>query len=156
MSASARAWALAAVLCGAVVAADQAVKGRVEAKLVPGEHVDVIGPVGLTLSHNKGVAFGLAGGAGIGLVLVTVAALALIAFVFSRDPARPGMWVAAGLLAGGALGNLIDRLVAGEVTDYIDIGSWPAFNLADVAITGGVVLMVLIYLRDAEADSGDG
>ena len=60
------------------------------------------------------------------------------------------MWVAAGLLAGGALGNLIDRLFAGEVTDYIDVGSWPPFNLADVAITAGVVLMVLIYLRDAE------
>lgn len=156
MSATSRAWALAAILCAAVVAVDQAVKGRVEAKLVPGEHVDVLGPLGLTLSHNKGVAFGLAGGAGIGLVLVTAAALALIAFVFSRDPARPGMWVAAGLLAGGALGNLIDRLVAGEVTDYVDVGSWPAFNLADVAITAGVVLMVLIYLREAEAESGDG
>lgn len=155
MSASGRAWALAAILCATVVAADQAVKGRVEAKLVPGEHVDVLGPLGLTLSHNKGVAFGLAGGAGLGLVLVTAAALALIAFVFSRDPVRPGMWVAAGLLAGGALGNLIDRLAAGEVTDYIDVGSWPPFNLADIAITAGVVLMVLIYLRETEA-GGDG
>lgn len=156
MSASARAWALAGILCAVVVAADQAVKARIEAKLFPGEQVDVLGPLGLTLSHNKGVAFGLAGGAGLGLVLVTAAALALIAYVFSRDPAKPGLWVAVGLLAGGALGNLIDRLVAGEVTDYIDIGSWPAFNLADIAITAGVVLMVLIYLRDAEPAGGDG
>ena len=156
MSNSVRPWALAGILCAVVVAADQAIKAAIEAHLVPGEEVDVLGPVGLTLAHNKGVAFGLAGGAGIGLVLVTAAALALIAFVFSRDPGKPGMWVATGLLAGGALGNLIDRLVAGEVTDYIDIGSWPAFNLADVAITLGVLLMVLIYLRDAEAAGGDG
>jgi signal peptidase II len=150
VSATARAWALAGILCAVVVAADQAVKAAIEAHLFPGEEVDVLGPLGLTLSHNTGVAFGLAGGAGAGLVLVTLAALALIAYVFGRDPERPGMWVAVGLLAGGALGNLIDRLAAGEVTDYIDLGSWPPFNLADVAITVGVVLMVLIYLRDAE------
>jgi signal peptidase II len=155
VSAAARSWALAGVLCAVVVAADQAVKARIEAKLFPGEEVDVLGPLGLTLSHNKGVAFGLAGGAGVGLVLVTAAALALIAFVFSRDPARRGMWVAVGLLSGGALGNLIDRLAAGEVTDYIAVGSWPAFNLADMAITVGVVLMVLIYVRDAEPAAGD-
>lgn len=152
---AARAWGLAAGLCLLTLAADQAAKAIVEAQLVTGEQVSVLGPLELTLAHNKGVAFGLAGGAGIGLVLVTVAALALIAFVFSRDPEKPGMWVAAGLLAGGALGNLVDRLAAGEVTDYIHVGSWPAFNLADVAITAGVVLMALIYLRDAEP-AGDG
>ncbi|MFL5832889.1 MAG: signal peptidase II [Solirubrobacterales bacterium] len=152
---AARAWSLAAGLCLLTLAADQAAKAIVEAQLVTGEQVSVLGPLELTLAHNKGVAFGLAGGAGIGLVLVTVAALALIAFVFSRDPEKPGMWVAAGLLAGGALGNLVDRLAAGEVTDYIHVGSWPAFNLADVAITAGVVLMALIYLRDAEP-AGDG
>ncbi|HEX6781375.1 MAG TPA: signal peptidase II [Solirubrobacterales bacterium] len=150
MSATARAWALAGILCAAVVAADQAAKAAVEGRLYPGEEVDVLGPLGLTLAHNTGVAFGLAGGAGAGLVLVTLAALALIAYVFGRDPERPGMWIAVGLLAGGALGNLIDRIAAGEVTDYIDLGSWPPFNLADVVITLGVVLMVLIYLRDAE------
>ena len=156
MSATARAWALAGTLCAVVVAGDQAVKGRIEAHLVPGEEVDVLGPLSLTLAHNTGVAFGLAGGAGVGLVLVTLAALALIAYVFGRDPERKGMWVAVGLLAGGALGNLIDRLVAGEVTDYIVVGSWPPFNLADIAITAGVVLMVLIYLCEAESGAEGG
>jgi signal peptidase II len=156
VSAAARAWSLAAILCGANVAADQAIKAIVEARLFPGEEVDVLGPLGLTLSHNRGVAFGLAGGAGVGLVLLTAVALAVIAVVFGRDPERRGMWVAAGLLAGGALGNLIDRLVAGEVTDYVAVGSWPPFNLADVAITAGVVLMVLIYLRDAEPEAEGG
>lgn len=150
MSATARAWALAGGLCAAVLAADQAIKARVEDRLFPGEQVDVLGPLKLTLAHNTGVAFGLAGGAGVGLVLVTAAALALIGYLFAREPVRKGMWVAVGLLAGGALGNLVDRLLAGEVTDYIEVDSWPPFNLADIAITVGVVLIVLIYLRDAE------
>jgi signal peptidase II len=156
VSAAARSWGLAAILCGTIVAADQAIKAVVEARLFPGEEVDVLGPLSLTLAHNRGVAFGLAGGAGMGLVLLTAVALGVIAFVFGRAPERRGMWVAAGLLAGGALGNLIDRLVASEVTDYIVVGSWPAFNLADVAITAGVVLMVVIYLRDAEAGAQSG
>ncbi|HWO83964.1 MAG TPA: signal peptidase II [Solirubrobacterales bacterium] len=156
MSATARAWSLAGILCAAIVAADQAAKARIEADLVPGEVVDVLGPLKLTLAHNTGVAFGLAGGAGIGLVVVTLGALALIGYLFSRKPDRPGMWVAVGLLAGGALGNLVDRIRADAVTDYVDIGSWPPFNLADVAITSGVLLLVLLYLLDAEAETDDG
>jgi signal peptidase II len=156
VSAAARAWSLAGVLCGAIVAGDQAAKARVEADLVPGEVVDVLGPLKLTLAHNTGVAFGLAGGAGVGLVLLTLGALVLIAYLFSRKPERPGMWVAVGLLAGGALGNLVDRIRADAVTDYVDVGAWPPFNLADVAITSGVVLLVLLYLRDAEAETDDG
>jgi signal peptidase II len=156
VSATARAWSLAGVLCAVIVAADQAAKARIEADLVPGEVVDVLGPLKLTLAHNTGVAFGLAGGAGIGLVLVTVGALALIGYLFSRKPERPWMWVAVGLLAGGALGNLVDRIRADAVTDYVDIGSWPPFNLADVAITSGVLLLVLLYLLDVEAETDDG
>jgi signal peptidase II len=156
VSAPARAWGLAGGLCLLVLGADQAAKAAVEAQLVPGEQVDVLGPLGLTLSHNKGVAFGLAGGAGVGLVLLTVAALALIGYLFARNPTRPGMWVATGLLAGGALGNLVDRVRADQVTDFVEVGSWPPFNLADVAITCGVALIVLIYLRDAEEGGGDG
>lgn len=156
MNAAARAWILAAVLCGLVVAADQVAKAVVEAQLVPGEKVEVLGPLELTLSHNRGVAFGLAGGAGVGLVLLTLAALAVIAYLFARNPTRPGMWIAVGLLAGGALGNLADRIRADAVTDYIDVASWPPFNLADVAITCGVALLVLLYLRDAESEAGDG
>jgi signal peptidase II len=156
VSAAARAWALAGALCGLVFLADQAAKAAVEAHLVPGEQLDVLGPLQLTLSHNTGVAFGLAGGAGGGLVLTTLAALAVVAYLFAREPGRRGMWVPVGLIAGGAFGNLADRIRADAVTDYIDVGSWPAFNLADVAISCGVVLLVLLYLRDAEAGADDG
>jgi len=146
--AAARAWRLAGALCGLVVVVDQAAKAAIEAHLVPGQHVDVLGPLGLTLSHNRGIAFGLAGGAGTGLVLVTVVALAFVGFLFSRDPTRPWMWVAVGLVAGGALGNLADRIRADAVTDYVDLPHWPPFNLADTAIVAGIVLLALVYLRE--------
>jgi len=152
VSASARAWCLAGVLAAFVLAVDQAAKAAIEARLVPGEDVDVLGPLGLTLSHNAGVAFGLAGGAGAPLILITLAALGVVAYLFARDPARPWMWVATGLLAGGAIGNLADRIRADAVTDFVDLPPWPPFNLADVAITAGVLLLVFVYLRDAERE----
>jgi signal peptidase II len=148
MSAAARAWCRAGALCGLVVGADQAAKAAIEAHLTVGEKIEVLGPLKLTLAHNSGVAFGLAGGAGAGLVLVTLLALGAVGVLFARDPIRPGSWVAAGLLAGGALGNLADRVRADAVTDFIDLSPWPAFNLADACITAGVVLLVAIYLRD--------
>lgn len=156
MSAKGRAWALAGALCVLVVGADQAAKAVVEASLTTGEKVDLLGPLGLTLSHNRGIAFGLAGGAGAPLILVALAALGAIAYLFAQDPTRRGMWVATGLLAGGAIGNLMDRIVSDAVTDYIDLGPWPAFNLADVAITCGVLLLVAIYLREAEREPESG
>jgi signal peptidase II len=156
VSASARAWALAGALAALVLVADQAAKAAIEAHLVVGEQIDVLGPLGLTLAHNRGVAFGLAGGAGVPLILVTLIALGVVGYIFARDPARPGMWVAAGLLAGGAIGNLADRVRAGEVTDYVDVLSWPPFNLADMAITAGVLVLVYIYLRDAEREPEGG
>jgi signal peptidase II len=150
--ATARAWSLAGVVCGLVFVADQAAKAAVEAHLVPGQYEEVLGPLELTLSHNRGVAFGLAGGAGVKLVLVTALALGVIGFIFSRNPQRPGMWLAVGLIAGGAIGNLADRIRADAVTDFIAVGSWPPFNLADVAITLGVVLLVFLYMRNAEQE----
>ena len=146
-----RAWGLAAALCALVVALDQGAKAAVESNLARGEEVDLLGPLHLTLSYNEGVAFGLAGGGGAGLILLGFAALALVGFVFSRDPSRPGMWVATGLVAGGAVGNLIDRVRVGRVTDFIDLPHWPPFNLADMAIVIGVVLLAAILLREDRA-----
>ncbi len=156
MSATARAWCRAGALGLAVLVADQVAKAAIEARLVPGEDVDVLGPLGLTLSHNRGVAFGLAGGAGAPLVLITLAALGVVAYLFARNPTRPGMWVATGLLAGGAIGNLVDRVRADAVTDFVDLPLWPPFNLADVAITAGVLLLAFLYLRDADRERAGG
>ena len=149
--AGARAWVYAGALAALVVALDQVTKAIVEDRLVPGEDVDGVGPIGLTLSHNKGVAFGLAGGGGVLLLAFTLGALALIAYLFAREPQRPGMWVSVGLLAGGAIGNLADRIRAGAVTDFIAIGSWPPFNVADVSITLGVAALALVFLREPDS-----
>jgi signal peptidase II len=154
VSPTARAWALAGVVCALVLAADQASKAVIEAHLVAGEYVGLLGPLELTLAHNRGVAFGLAGGAGVKLVLFTVIALGVVGYLFAREPRRRGMWLAAGLVAGGALGNLSDRIRAGAVTDFIAVGSWPPFNLADASITLGVLLLIFVYLRDTEPEGG--
>lgn len=147
---AARAWWQAGALCAAVVALDQVAKAIVEAELVPGEQVDLVGPAGLTLAHNEGVAFGLAGGGDAPLVAFALVALAFVGALLARNAARPWMWAAVGLVAGGAVGNLIDRVRAGAVTDYVEIGSWPPFNLADVAITLGVALFAVILFREGE------
>jgi len=156
MSTAERAWARVGALAAIVLVADQIVKAVVEDQITLGEKIDVLGPLGLTLSHNRGVAFGLAGGSGAPLVLVTLVALGIVLYLFSRNPTRPGMWIATGLLAGGAIGNLTDRIRAGAVTDFVDLPPWPPFNLADVSITAGVILLVLIYLREAEREPESG
>jgi signal peptidase II len=145
---AARAWRFAGALCGLIVLLDQATKAIVEANLVPRQRVDVLGPLELTNSHNNGVAFGLAGGGGLGITLLTLAALGLIVAIFARDPQRRGVWVATGLLAGGALGNLADRVRIDAVTDFIDLPAWPPFNVADVAITCGVAILAWSFLRE--------
>lgn len=156
MSAAERAWARAGAVAAAVLVADQIAKAVIEDHVTLGEKIDVLGPLGLTLSHNRGVAFGLAGGSGAPLVLITLVALGVVLYLFSRNPTRPGMWIAAGLLAGGAVGNLSDRIRAGAVTDFVDLPPWPPFNLADISITAGVILLVLIYLREAEREPESG
>jgi len=145
-----RAWRLAGALCGLVVVLDQGAKALIEANLVPGEHVGVLGPLGFTLAHNHGVAFGLASGGGGALIALTVVALLFVTVLFARNPTRDGMWIAVGLLAGGALGNLADRVRAGAVTDYVAIFGWPPFNMADVAITLGVAVLALSYLAETD------
>lgn len=152
----ARAWRRAGALCLLVLVLDQAAKALIEANLVPGERVDVLGPLTLTLAHNRGVAFGLASNGGEALIALTVVALIFVSVLFARDPARPGMWVAVGLLVGGALGNLTDRVRVGEVTDYVDVLSWPPFNLADVSITLGVFALALVYIREERGMKGGG
>jgi signal peptidase II len=150
-----RAWGLAAALALVVLVADQVAKEIVSDHIVLGEKVDVLGPLKLTLSHNEGVAFGLAHGGGIVLVAISLIAMGVVLWLFSRDPARPGMWVATGLLTGGAIGNLIDRVRHGHVTDFIELPHWPPFNLADCGITCGVVLLLVIYIREAERTESD-
>ena len=133
--------------CATVVVADQATKQLAAEELAGRSPVEL--PLGFELDYltNTGIAFGLLE-EGEGLVIaITLGALALLLAWFSRDPVRPGLWPGVGLLAGGALGNLADRVRDGAVIDFIDPPNWPAFNLADVAITIGVALLLAAYWR---------
>jgi len=128
----------------AIVLLDQASKGSLRAALEPGERVDLVFGFELVRVGNSGIAFGLLGDASSGLVLaITLAALGLVVAWFATDATRPWLWLGVGLLVGGALGNLIDRVRVGAVTDFFDPPLWPAFNVADVAITLGVVVLAL-------------
>jgi signal peptidase II len=141
-----RPWSRALGVCGALVAADQLTKAAVASALERGERVDLVLGFELARVGNRGIAFGLLAD-GRGLVLaVTLGALVLLLAWFALDSHRPGFWLATGLLSGGALGNLADRVRDGSVTDFLDPPLWPAFNLADVAITLGAAGLVLITL----------
>jgi signal peptidase II len=146
--ARARAWRLAGALCGATVAVDQGTKAAIQSALVPGQRVELVPGVHLTDVHNQGIAFGLAGGGGAGLIALTAVALGLILLLFARNAPRAGLWVPIGLLSGGAFGNLADRVRIDSVTDFIDLPIWPAFNIADVAIVLGVAGLALVFLEE--------
>jgi len=134
-------------VCGVVVALDQATKAAVVASLEPGERVDVALGFELARVTNSGIAFGLLNDVGKEPVLaITGGGLALVIGWFALAAATPGLWLGIGLLVGGALGNLADRIRDDGVTDFLDPPLWPAFNLADVAITAGVAVVALIAL----------
>ena len=84
--------------------------------------------------------------------------MALLVY-FATHPERPLLWLPTGLLIGGALGNLIDRLRGESVTDFIDLPLWPPFNVADASITLGVLLLLFVLERgeapSQEAPTGD-
>ena len=138
------------MVCGAVVLIDQVSKAIVVSSLSVGQHELLAFGFSLTNTPNTGLAFGI--GQGEGFVLaVTIVALALVLVWFALDPTRPGLWLSVGLLVGGALGNLADRVRTDAVTDFIDPPLWPTFNLADVAITVGALGLILVSMSPAPA-----
>ena len=150
-----RSWAWMLLAAAAVVALDQGTKRVVINSIDIGERNEVLPFLDLVHVENEGVAFGFLGDSSEGVVLaVTLGALALVVgwFAFNRD--RPLAWLAVGLLAGGAFGNLIDRLSRDGVIDFIDFPAWPSFNVADIAITLGALTLALIALAGPEADRG--
>jgi signal peptidase II len=142
----------AALVAVGAVAVDQAVKALVRTTIERGEEVGLVLGIDLVNVRNTGIAFGLFAGGGALLVLFAVAALAALLVFFARHRDRPLVWLPTGLLIGGAAGNLIDRAREGAVTDFIDLPAWPAFNLADVAITLGV--LALLYVLEGPPRHG--
>ena len=152
-------WVALAVPAVALFAADQATKALVRAAVPIGAEIPVLGDV-LQLWHvqNRGAAFSLLQGETLLFVVVTVFAVGMIAY-FHRTLRGRGAWIHAllGLQLGGALGNLVDRLRSGYVTDFISVGigelRWPTFNLADAAIVIGIgsLVIYLVFRADREA-----
>jgi signal peptidase II len=142
----------AALVAAGTVAADQAVKALVRTTIERGRDVDLILGLRLVNVRNRGIAFGLFADGGALLVLFALAALAALLVFFARHRDRPLVWLPTGLLIGGATGNLIDRAREGAVTDFVDLPLWPAFNLADVAITFGV--LTLLYVLEGPPRHG--
>ena len=141
------AWRAAVAACALVVIVDQASKQAAIDAVLGQPPIDL--PLGFQIDYvtNEGIAFGLFDDGAALVILVTLTALAALVAWFASDPTRPNLWLATGLLTGGALGNLADRVRDGAVTDFIDPPSWPAFNVADVAITLGVLILLITYMR---------
>lgn len=157
MRGSANALGRAGLVALAVLLLDQLTKVLVRAEIAPGEQIELLAGVQLVRVGNEGIAFGLLDDAGAAVVLLAAGGFVVLLGYFAATTEREGLWLPVGLLAGGALGNLIDRVNEGAVTDFIDPPSWPAFNFADVAITAGVALLLLVYLRDpADGEASEG
>lgn len=136
--------ARAALVVALVVGLDQLTKHTIAAGIDPGETKKFLPAINLVHVRNTGVAFGfLSGGGAVVLVFTLFALIGLVGFLAAR-PARPWLWLPTGMLVGGALGNLIDRLGSGSVIDFIKLPAWPAFNVADMSITFGVIALVLV------------
>ncbi len=142
---SRNAWILAALVLVAVVAVDQLTKHLIADSIMPGQTRHVVPGVQFVHTFNDGVAFGLAaGGHTVVIALIGLALLGVLLY-FARHSTRRLVWLPTGLLLGGALSNILDRLRDGSVTDFIKLPlGWPPFNVADAAITVGVVILAFV------------
>lgn len=136
-------WAALIAVAGAALAADQVTKRIVAATLALGEEVQVAGPLSIHHVQNSGIAFGFFASATLMVIVLTAVVVIWMVVFFARSGARhPILPVAFGLVIGGSLSNLIDRIRLGHVTDFLDLRYWPAFNLADTFIVVGVGVLL--------------
>ncbi|HET7671706.1 MAG TPA: signal peptidase II [Burkholderiales bacterium] len=150
------------VVAAAVVLVDQVTKAMVTSRFAEGERLEVNGFFNMVLVYNKGAAFSFLSNAPgwqtpllIGFALV---AIGIVVTMLVRSPDRLVLSSGLALILGGALGNVIDRVRFGKVVDFLDFHAagwhWPAFNVADSAITIGAVLLILDGFRKHERRAG--
>ena len=146
-------------LAAVIIVADQLTKAWIRATIAPGASISIVGDyLRLVHSQNNGALFGLFRESAILFGLASIIVIGLIVAYHGRSGRSPYMSVALGLLLGGAIGNLIDRLRLGHVVDFVDAGigdvRWYTFNVADAAISFAIVLLILAALRPSLAEMG--
>ena len=140
-------WTAFAVIFLVTVAADQVTKKIARDAFSPNDPTEVLPFFHFTNTWNTGIAFGQFRDNQIIVVVLSIIAIAWMLIYFARSGGRsPLLPVSIGLLAGGAASNLFDRLTQGHVTDFLELSHFPVFNLADAAITVGVVLLLITLL----------
>ena len=147
-------------LAAFVIALDQWIKWLVVKNMTLGEQIMIWDPYFALLSHrNRGAAWGMLQGQIGFFAVVTVIVIAAIIYYFHKEAkGKPIFQVGLMLLLGGAIGNFIDRLWKGEVVDFVDVlipivnYDFPIFNIADAALTIGVVVVILFILQEERAE----
>ena len=144
---------LALALTLSVFLTDQVSKRLIQGSLRPGESIPAIpGVLRISYTRNDGGAFGILGGQSGLLLIGSAVAVAVVLWMLLQGPPARATALGCGLILGGAAGNLLDRLTAGDVVDFLDLEfwplrEWPVFNTADVAIVLGVAVLVLAAFR---------
>ena len=142
-----------------MLATDQITKWLVADRLGPGEvshRYDVIGDIlAVHYVENRGVAFGLFQGQAMIATVLAIVVLALLVRTYRRADASWRMISGCGLIVGGAVGNIADRVRLGHVVDFVAVSAWPTFNVADSAITIGVLLLAWRYFLDEGGERAD-
>ena len=136
------------LLATAVFVADQITKHLVRTTLVYGQSIPYEGPVRIIHVYNSGAAFGLFRDLTIPLIAASLLGIGILLLVY-RNSSNPSLLLrlSLGLQVGGAGGNLLDRVRLGHVTDFLDIGPWPVFNVADASIVVGIFMLAWVLLR---------
>ena len=138
------AFARAGLVLLLAVGLDQLTKHTVAASVPDGETHKFLPLINLVHVRNTGVAFGFFSSGGALVLALTFVALAVLVLYLALRPERPLLWLPTGMLVGGAVGNLIDRVSSGSVIDFIKLPDWPAFNVADMSITFGVLVLLWV------------
>jgi signal peptidase II len=145
------------LLAAVIVAADQLTKWVIRANVELGESIDLLPFFRIVHVTNTGAAFGMLQGAGPLLIVASLAGLAaILVYLFNPGFAQPVVRLGLALMLGGAVGNLIDRVIEGRVVDFLKVPNWPAFNVADSAISIGVAILLwsmLFQVREPETSS---
>lgn len=139
-----------------VVGLDQLTKALVRGGIDIGDEDSVLPGISLVHVRNSGVAFGAFSGGGIVVVALVAAALAALLFYFFTHMDKRLVWLPTGMLLGGSIGNIIDRVRDGAVTDFVKLPAWPAFNVADISITFGVIVLLWVVEQQDGARAADG